>query len=95
VGCSANHQYDGLYIANKEITGVTKVWILEGNELTIYSMGVVNVQRCKQYSDRIEIKAGNAYTVDDKGDIIIASDSVGNVDYRMVKYSDRTNSKSA
>lgn len=88
--CSANHQYDGLYLANTEIRGVTKAWILDGDELTIYSAGVVSVKRCVQYPDRLEVEDDNTYAIDQNGEIIIARDSSKNLNYRMLKFSDRT-----
>jgi hypothetical protein len=91
VGCTTNHQHDGLYVANREVTGITKAWILEGNALTIYSMGITDIKRCKQYPDRIEVEDEETFPIDAAGDIIILSDSVKNVNYRMVKFSSRTN----
>jgi hypothetical protein len=93
VGCATNHQHDGLYLANREVTGLTKAWILEGNALTFYSMGITDIKRCKQYSDRIEVEDGDTFPIDAAGDIVILSDSTKNVNYRMVKFSDRTNYK--
>lgn len=53
-GCQENHQHDGVYISEQPIMGVMKTWIVEGNALTSYLMGVVKVSKCKQYEDRIE-----------------------------------------
>jgi hypothetical protein len=89
-GCAANHEHDGLYIANREVTGITKAWILEGNVLTVYSMGTTEVLRCKQFNDRIEIGDGEVYSFNGDGDLVSAKEAERKNDYRMIKKSERT-----
>ena len=88
--CSTNHQHDGLYLANKAVTGITKAWILEGDVLTVYSMGASEVLRCKQYDDRIEISGGEVFIFNSDGDLVSSADSVKAKNYRMIKISERT-----
>lgn len=89
-GCTTNHQHDGLYIANKKVTGITKAWILEGDELTIYSMGAMEATRCDQFEDRIEIQGGEIFYFNSKGEIVISAGSGARTGYSMMKISDRT-----
>jgi hypothetical protein len=89
-GCTPNHQHDGLYMANKRVTGVTKVWILEGDALTVYAVGETKVFKCDQYADRIEVKGGEIYYLDGKDDILISKGPNKSTDYRMVRVSDKT-----
>lgn len=89
--CGANHSHDGLYIANRAVTGVTKAWIIQGDALTIYSMGVIDVTPCEQYADRVQVKGGDVYRFDVEGNVIIDYDTTRNADLRMMKVSDRTN----
>jgi len=89
-GCTANHEHDGLYIASREVTGITKAWILEGNVLTVYSMGTTEVLRCKQLNDGIELGDGEVYSFNSDGDLVSAKEEHKKNDYRMIKTSDRT-----
>ena len=89
-GCATNHEHDGLYIANRAVTGITKAWILEGNALTVYSMGTTEVVRCKQFGDRIEISGGEVYNFNDDGDLVSANGDEKTQGYRMIKMSERT-----
>ena len=90
LGCTANHQHDGLYIANREVMGITKAWILEGDALTVYSMGTTEVLRCKQFDDRIEISGSEVYNFGSNGDLVPDKDEEKAKDYRMIKMSERT-----
>lgn len=88
--CTTNHKHDGLYLANKAVTGITKAWILEGDVLTVYSMGASEALRCKQFDDRIEISGGEVFIFNSDGDLVSSTDSVKSQNYRMVKMSERT-----
>ena len=90
IGCTANHQHDGLYVANRAVMGITKAWIIEGDVLTVYSMGAAEVLRCKQFNDRIEIKEGEVFIFNKDGDLVSSSETDRAKDYRMVKMSART-----
>jgi hypothetical protein len=90
IGCTTNHQHDGLYIANREVMGITKAWILEGDVLTVYSMGAAKALRCKQFDDRIEIKGGETFVFNSDGDLVSSTDDDKAKNYRMVKVSERT-----
>ena len=89
-GCTPNHQHDGLYLANKAVTGITKAWILEGDVLTVYSMGAAEVLRCKQFDDRIEISGGEVFVFNSDGELVSSADSDKAKNYRMIKVSERT-----
>lgn len=89
MGACTRHERDGLYIANIRFTGVTKTWIVEGNTLTLYSLGLTKVVKCRQYSDRIEI-GDEIYYFDDKGDIVMPEGKVAGMDYRLVRISGNT-----
>jgi hypothetical protein len=88
-GCKANHQHDGLYIADQQITGVTQAWILEGDKMTIYSMGAIKALRCKQYADRIETEKDETYYLNTGGGSIVVP-MVGGKQVNMKKVSNRT-----
>jgi hypothetical protein len=88
VSCT-NNGHDGLYLANQSVAGVFNVWILKGNELTIYAIGNVDVKRCRQYSDRLSVD-GKSFPFNDQGDILIVHDVAKKRDYRMKRISDRT-----
>ena len=90
VGCTTNHQHDGLYIANREVMGITKAWILEGDVLTVYSMGTTDVLHCKQFEDRIEIQGGEVFTFNSEGNLVSAKSEDRAKDYKMIKTSERT-----
>ena len=94
-GCAANHTHDGLYIADKTVTGVIKVWILDGNEVTIYSMGAQHAVGCKQYDDRIEIKGEGVYRFENDSTILVAGNSRPDAGYKMIRTSKNTQFKIA
>jgi len=85
-----NHQHDGLYLANREVMGITKAWILEGDVLTVYSMGASEALRCKQFDDRIEIQGGEVFDFNNDGDLVSSTDPDIAKKYRMIKISERT-----
>ena len=89
-GCKANHQHDGVYIAEQPIMGVMKTWIVEGNEITYYLMGEVKVARCKQYEDRIETSDDIVYRMDSEGNLIIPGKKGMTGDEKLVKRSSKT-----
>lgn len=89
-GCTTNHQHDGLYIANRTLMGITKAWILEGDVMTVYSMGASEVFRIKQFDDRIEIKGGEVFIFNSDGNLVSSTDAGKAKNYRMIKISDRT-----
>jgi|GEM_PF-3191955 len=66
--CEENHQHDGVYISEEPYLGVMKTWVVEGNSLTFYMMGITKVKHCKQYEDRIESE-----------DVVYSIDSAGNL----------------
>jgi len=88
-GCKANHEHDGLYIADQQITGVTHAWILEGDKMTIYSMGTFRAVDCKQYADRIETDKNETYYFNSGGSSIVVP-KVGGKQVNMKKVSNRT-----
>ena len=88
ISCSDN-AHDGLYLANQSVAGVFNVWILKGDELTIYAIGNIDVKRCKQYSDHLTVD-GKSFPFNDEGDVLILYDETRNRDYRMKRISDRT-----
>ena len=88
-GCAANHEHDGLYIANKTTTGVIKVWILDGNNMMIYSMGAQQTIPCKQFNDRIEVKGDASYSFENDSTISISKDS-GTDGLKMLRISRNT-----
>ncbi len=89
-GCTASHQHDGTYVANKIDTGIITIWILNGDKLTTYSMGSTAVADCDQSSDKIELEDGRQFDFNEDGDIILSKSSNENSDYLMVKISDKT-----
>ena len=89
-GCEANHQHDGLYIANQKVMGIMHAWILEGDQLTYYAVGTTKVKKCVQFEDRIEIEGGETYNFNAKGDIVISEAPDKTMKYGMVRVSERT-----
>lgn len=69
--------------------GITKAWILEGDVVTVYSMGTTDVIRCKQFNDRIEI-GDEVYVFNNDGDLVSEKGDKKAKGYRMVKMSERT-----
>lgn len=93
-GCTSR-QHDGLYIANIRITGVTQAWILEGDNLTIYSAGMTKVIECDQYKDRLKVEGEKVFYFNDKGDILMPEGKDKGLDFRMIKISDKTKHSAA
>lgn len=94
-GCKENHQHDGIYIAERPFTGVMKAWIVEGNAITYYLMGLVTVTKCRQYADRIETADNKVYRMDADGNLIIPGNPGITKDEKLVKRSSRTDLKPA
>jgi hypothetical protein len=90
VACGENHERDGLYMANKQIAGIKNVWILNGNEVTVYSMGVIKVGRCKQHGEKIVMEDGREFPFNEKGDVIITKGTGPDDEYSMTKISSKT-----
>lgn len=95
LGCKENHQHDGIYIAERPFTGVMKTWIVEGNAITYYLMGLATVTKCKQYADRIETEDNKTYRIDADGNLIIPGTPGISKDEKLVKRSARTDLKPA
>ena len=89
VGCTSEHAHDGLYVANISTSGMVNAWILKGDELTTYSLGVINVKSCRQTGDALVV-GRDTFRFNQQGDIVIRYDSTRSVDYRMRRVSDQT-----
>lgn len=88
-GCQENHQHDGVYISEQPIMGVMKTWIVEGNALTSYMMGVVKVSKCKQYEDRIEFDKA-VYRFDESGNLLVPNADGKVTGEKLIKRSTNT-----
>lgn len=88
--CKENHQHDGVYIAEQPYAGIMKTWIIEGNSLTSYTMGVVKITRCRQYEDRIETANDQVYRVDGAGNVIIPGTEGRTKDEKLIRRSSNT-----
>ena len=84
LACATKSDYDGLYIADKQIMGVTRAWLLKGDVLTIYAAGDVEAVRCEQLDGAIELESKEKYSLDPNGGIVVPT---GNVNLTMRKIS--------
>ena len=88
-GCKSSHEHDGLYIANEQITGVTRAWIIEGEVLTVYTAGVAEVKEIEQKRDYIVVDDDKTYYFNSQGGIIVPVNVQGK-EIVMSKYSAKT-----
>jgi hypothetical protein len=88
-GCEENHQHDGVYISEQPILGIMKTWIVEGNSITFYLMGVARVEKCRQYEDRIESN-DLVFRFDDAGSLIVPDKNGNGSGEKLIKRSANT-----
>jgi hypothetical protein len=69
--------------------GFANAMIINGNELKNFSTSGFSKVSCEQFEDRIELENGNAFYLDDNGDLVIAANSI--MKFSMVKISNETN----
>lgn len=93
LGCQQNH--NGLYVANKSLMGITPAWEIDGEKLTVFTLGMTEKFGCKQFPNKIELSDGKVLFFNNSGELII-NDSIANPysilgNYKMIKISNKTN----